>query len=69
MAGAAQRDRAERYASGRPSRHCRRAGGAQFGAIQSVATTFGLEVAPINVRDAAEIERAVAALRGSLMEV
>jgi putative tryptophan/tyrosine transport system substrate-binding protein len=33
----------------------------QFGAIQSVAPSLGMEVNPINVRDAAEIERAVAA--------
>jgi ABC-type uncharacterized transport system substrate-binding protein len=33
----------------------------QFGAIQSVAPSVGVEVNPINVRDAAEIERAVAA--------
>jgi putative ABC transport system substrate-binding protein len=33
----------------------------QFGAIQSAAPSLGLEVNPVNVRDAAEIERAVAA--------
>src|SRR5262245_6066937 len=33
----------------------------QFGAIQSAAPSIGLEVNPINVRDAAEIERTVAA--------
>jgi putative ABC transport system substrate-binding protein len=33
----------------------------QFGAIQSVAPSLGLEVSPVNVRDADEIERAVAA--------
>jgi putative ABC transport system substrate-binding protein len=33
----------------------------QFGAIQSVAPSVGVEVSPVNVRDAAEIERAVAA--------
>ena len=32
----------------------------QFGAIQSVAPSFGVELSPFNVRDAAEIERAVA---------
>ena len=36
-------------------------GTGQFGAIQSVAPSFGVELSPINVRDAAEIERAVAA--------
>jgi putative ABC transport system substrate-binding protein len=33
----------------------------QFAVIQSVASTVGVEVIPINVRDAEEIERAVAA--------
>ena len=31
----------------------------QFGAIQSVAPSFGVELSPLNVRDAGEIERAV----------
>src|SRR5262245_45164759 len=35
-------------------------GGGQLGAIQSVAVSFGVEVSPINVRDAGEIERAIA---------
>jgi ABC-type uncharacterized transport system substrate-binding protein len=34
----------------------------QFGAIQSVAPSFGVELRPVNVRDAGEIERAVGAL-------
>ena len=33
----------------------------QFGAIQSVAPSFGVELSPVNVRDAPEIERAVTA--------
>ena len=33
----------------------------QFGAIQIVAPSFGVELSPIDVRDAGEIERAVAA--------
>jgi putative tryptophan/tyrosine transport system substrate-binding protein len=33
----------------------------QFGAIQSVAPSVGVEVSPVNVRDAAEMERAIAA--------
>jgi len=33
----------------------------QFGAIQSVAPLFDVELSPVNVRDAGEIERAVAA--------
>jgi ABC-type uncharacterized transport system substrate-binding protein len=38
----------------------------QLGAIQSVAPSFGVEISPINIRDAAEIEPAVAAFaRGS----
>src|SRR5262245_47095357 len=35
------------------------AGAGQFGAIQSAAPSFGVELSPIGVRDAAEIERAV----------
>ena len=37
----------------------------QFGAIQSVAPSLGVEVSAINVRDAGEIERAVAAFAHS----
>ena len=37
------------------------AGIAQFGAIQGAAQSLGVEVSPVNVRDAGEIERAVAA--------
>ena len=37
------------------------AGTGQYGAIQSVAPSFGVESSPVNVRDAGEIERAVAA--------
>jgi len=36
-------------------------GTGQYGAIQSVAPSFGVELSPVNVRDAGEIERAVAA--------
>jgi putative ABC transport system substrate-binding protein len=35
-------------------------GVAQFAAIQSVAPSFGVELSPVDVRDAGEIERAVA---------
>ena len=35
----------------------------QFAAIQSVAPSLGVEVSPVNVRDAGEIERAVDGLR------
>ena len=37
------------------------AGPAQFAAIQSVAPTLGVELNPVNVRDVAEIERAIGA--------
>ncbi len=37
------------------------AGTGQFGALQTVAPSLGVELTPINVRDAGEIERAVAA--------
>ena len=37
------------------------AGIGQFAAIQAVAPSFGVEVSPVNVRDAGEIERAVTA--------
>jgi putative ABC transport system substrate-binding protein len=37
------------------------AGIGQLGAIQSVAPSFGVELSPVNVRDATEIERDVAA--------
>jgi len=38
----------------------------QFAAIQSVAPSFGVEVIPVNVRDATEIERGISAFaRGS----
>jgi putative ABC transport system substrate-binding protein len=36
-------------------------GGGQLGAIQSVAPSFGVELSPVNVRDPAEIERAITA--------
>jgi putative ABC transport system substrate-binding protein len=41
------------------------AGTGQFGAIQSVAPSVGVEVSPVNIRDAGEIERAVAAFARS----
>jgi putative ABC transport system substrate-binding protein len=41
------------------------AGSAQFGAIQAVAPSLGVAVSPINVRDASEIERAIAAFARS----
>jgi putative ABC transport system substrate-binding protein len=41
------------------------AGIGQFSAIQSVAPSFGVEVTPVNVRDAGEIERAITAFARS----
>ena len=41
------------------------AGIGQFGAIQAVAPSLGVEVSPVNVRDAGEIERAIAAFARS----
>ncbi len=41
------------------------AGIAQFGAIQSAAASLGMVASPIDVQDAGEIERAVAALASS----
>jgi putative ABC transport system substrate-binding protein len=40
-------------------------GNAQFGAIQTVAPSLGVEVSPVNLRDASEIERTVAAFARS----
>ena len=40
-------------------------GPAQFGVIQAVAPSLGVEVNPVNLRDAGEIERAVAAFARS----
>ena len=45
------------------------AGIGQFAVIQAVAPSLGVEVSPINVRDAAEIERAVAAFARARMAV
>jgi putative ABC transport system substrate-binding protein len=41
------------------------AGTGQFGALQSVAPSFGVELSPVNVRDPGEIERAVSAFARS----
>ena len=41
------------------------AGIGQFAAIQAVAPSLGVEVSPVDVRDAGEIERAVAAFARS----
>jgi putative ABC transport system substrate-binding protein len=42
------------------------AGIGQFTAIQGAASSLGLEVSPVNVRDANEVERAIAAFAGSV---
>jgi putative ABC transport system substrate-binding protein len=41
------------------------AGPGQFGAIQAVAPSLGVELRPVDVRDAGEIERAITAFAGS----
>jgi putative ABC transport system substrate-binding protein len=41
------------------------AGIGQFGAIQSVAPSLGVELTPVNVRDPGEIERAISAFASS----
>ena len=41
------------------------AGIGQFGAIQTAAPSFGVEVSPVNVRDAGEIERVITAFAGA----
>ncbi|HVR55789.1 MAG TPA: ABC transporter substrate-binding protein [Pseudolabrys sp.] len=41
------------------------AGTGQFGALQSVAPSFGVELSPVNVRDAGEIERVITAFARS----
>jgi ABC-type uncharacterized transport system substrate-binding protein len=41
------------------------AGTGQFGAIQSVASSFGVELRPVNVREPTEIERGVSAFASS----
>ena len=61
MAGATQADRAKRDARGNFSGSHHPCGTGQFGAIQSVALSLRMEVNPVNMRDAGEIERAVAA--------
>jgi putative ABC transport system substrate-binding protein len=43
------------------------AGIGQFAAIQSMAPSLGVDLTPLDVRDAAEIERAVSALRALRM--
>src|SRR5262245_11217906 len=65
MGGAAQADRAKRDAGGSRSDATISSGSGQFGAIQTVAPSLGVEGKPVNVRDAGEIERAVSAFARS----
>jgi len=44
------------------------AGPAQFGAIQGSAPSLGVELRPVDVRDAGEIERAIAAFAQGLQQ-
>ena len=60
MAGAAQRDRARRDASGGPLRPAIPSGPGQFAVIQSVSQSVGVEVSPLNLRDPDEIGPALA---------
>src|SRR3954447_26669319 len=62
MAGAAQRDRASPDALRDPAIA---AGIGQFGAIQAVAPSFGVELSPLSLGEDAEIERAMAAFAHS----
>ena len=61
MAGAAQTDRSGYDARGGSARSLQTAGVGQFAAIQSVAPLLVVELRAVDVRDAGEIERAVAA--------
>jgi hypothetical protein len=65
MAGTPKRGRAGSDASGSHSGSCHILRLGQWGAIQSVAPSVGVEVSPVNVRDAPEIERAIAAFARS----
>jgi hypothetical protein len=59
MVGASQGDSAPRNTSDRRSGPTLSTGLGQFGAIQAVAQLLGLDVRPVNVRDAGEIEHAI----------
>ena len=61
MAGTAEGGRAARDRAAVLRDPALAAGIGQFGAIQTAAPALGMEVSPVNVRDADEIERAVAA--------
>ena len=61
MAGAAEADRARLTRVAVLRDPAITAGIGQLGAIQAAAPSFGVELSPIDVRDASEIERAVSA--------
>ena len=65
MAGTTQTDRARRDTSGGPSGSRQASGTGQFAVIQAVAPSLRVEVIPVNMRDAPEIERAIAAFARS----
>jgi putative ABC transport system substrate-binding protein len=65
MAGTAQADRTGPDASGGSLDPAIAAGIGQFAVIQSVAPSLGVEVSPVNVRNAPEIEHDVAAFARS----
>ena len=60
MAGIAQADRTDRYAGGSAADAATPSGTGQFGAIQAVAPSLKVEVVPVNMRDARELERSIA---------
>jgi ABC-type uncharacterized transport system substrate-binding protein len=62
MAGAPQRNCTKHKASGVLRDPAFTFGTAQFAAIQAMAPTVGVEVTPIGVRDAGEIESGIGAL-------
>jgi putative ABC transport system substrate-binding protein len=61
MAGVAPGDRATRDAGYGPARCRHPSGTGQWGAIQSVAPSFGVELRAIDVHDAGQIERTITA--------
>ena len=65
MARTSQRDRAQRDRVAVLRDPAIAAGIGQFGAIQSVAPTLGVELTPVNLRDPGEIERAISAFARS----
>ena len=65
MARTSQRGCAQRDASSGPSGSRYSCRDRAFGAIQSVAPSFGVELTPVNVRDPGEIERAISAFARS----